>query len=37
VRAADAATLATGTTVHATLDRQGRPCRLPARVRGVFS
>ena len=37
VRAADAVTLATGTTVHATLDRQGRPCRLPARVRGVFS
>ena len=37
VRAADAATLATGTTVHATLDRQGRPCRLPARVRGVLS
>jgi acyl-CoA thioester hydrolase len=37
VRAADAATLATGTTVHATLDRQGRPCRLPTRVRGVFS
>ena len=29
---ADAATLATGTTVHATLDRDGRPCRLPDRV-----
>jgi acyl-CoA thioester hydrolase len=37
VRTADAATLATGTTVHATLDRQGRPCRLPARVRGLLS
>ncbi len=37
VRAADAATLAIGTTVHATLDRQGRPCRLPARVRSVLS
>jgi acyl-CoA thioester hydrolase len=37
VRAADAATLATGTTVHATLGRNGRPCRLPARVRTVFS
>ena len=33
VRLADAATLATGTTVHATLDRVGRPCRLPDRVR----
>ena len=37
VRAADAATLATGTTVHAALDRQGRPCRLPERVRTVLS
>jgi acyl-CoA thioester hydrolase len=37
VRAADAVTLATGTTVHATLDRHGRPCRLPARVRTLFS
>ena len=26
-------TLATGTTVHAALDRDGRPCRLPERVR----
>ena len=37
VRIADAATLATGTTVHATLDRNGRPCRLPPRVRSLFS
>jgi acyl-CoA thioester hydrolase len=37
VRPVDAATLATGTTVHATLDRQGRPCRLPERVRDVLS
>jgi len=37
VRLADAATLATGTTVHATLDRNGRPCRLPPRVRTLFS
>jgi acyl-CoA thioester hydrolase len=37
VRAADAATLATGTTVHAMLDRDGRPCRLPERVRMVLS
>jgi acyl-CoA thioester hydrolase len=37
VRMADAAPLATGTTVHATLDRNGRPCRLPPRVRTLFS
>jgi len=37
VRAADASTLATGTTVHATLDRAGRPCRLPERVRTLLS
>jgi acyl-CoA thioester hydrolase len=37
VRPADAATLATGTTVHATLGRNGRPCRLPERVRDVLS
>jgi acyl-CoA thioester hydrolase len=37
VRVADAATLATGNTVHATLDRNGRPCRLPERVRTLFS
>jgi acyl-CoA thioester hydrolase len=33
VRAADAALLATGTTIHATINRAGRPCRLPDRVR----
>ena len=37
VRAADAAMLATGTTIHATLDRAGRPCRLPERVRTWLS
>jgi acyl-CoA thioester hydrolase len=37
VRTADAATLATGSTVHATIDRNGRPCRLPERVRAVLS
>jgi len=37
VRTADAVTLATGTTVHATLDRDGKPCRLPTRVRTLFS
>jgi acyl-CoA thioester hydrolase len=28
--------LASGYTIHATLDRDGRPCRLPDRVRGVL-
>jgi acyl-CoA thioesterase FadM len=37
VRGSDGATLATGSTVHATLDRAGKPCRLPARVRTVFT
>ncbi|MBI3490657.1 MAG: acyl-CoA thioesterase [Acidobacteria bacterium] len=37
VRPVDHVTLATGTTVHATLDRTGRPCRLPERVRALFS
>ena len=37
VRLADAATLAMGTTVHATVDCNGRPCRLPERVRAVLS
>ena len=37
VRALDGARLATGSTVHATLDRRGRPCRLPERVRMLFS
>ncbi len=37
VRAADNATLATGSTIHATLGRDGRPCRLPDRVRALLS
>jgi acyl-CoA thioester hydrolase len=37
VRPADRVTLATGTTVHAALDRTGRPCRLPTRVQELFS
>jgi len=37
IRSADHATIATGTTVHATLDRNGRPCRLPERVKRVLS
>jgi acyl-CoA thioester hydrolase len=28
---------ASGRTVHAALDVSGRPCRLPARIREVFS
>lgn len=37
VRPADSATLATGRTVHAALDRTGKPCRLPERVRNIFA
>ena len=37
VRIADRALLATGSTVHAALDRAGKPCRLPERVRALFS
>jgi len=36
VRVADGAVLVTGRTVHAALDRDGRPCRLPARVRTLL-
>jgi acyl-CoA thioester hydrolase len=36
-RAADGTTLATGRTVHAALDRTGRPCRLPDRVKELFA
>jgi acyl-CoA thioester hydrolase len=36
VRVADGALLVTGHTVHAALDRAGRPCRLPARVRSLL-
>ena len=37
VRSTDRTTIATGSTVHATLDRSGRPCRLPERVKSVLS
>ena len=37
VRRADGQTLAAGYTVHATLDRSGRPVRLPARVRDLLA
>ena len=36
VRAADAVVLASGYTVHAVIDRTGRPCRLPDRVRTLL-
>jgi acyl-CoA thioester hydrolase len=36
VRAADAATLASGYTTHASLDPLGKPRRLPQRVRDIF-
>jgi acyl-CoA thioester hydrolase len=37
VRCADGATLATGMTIHATLDADGRPQRLPERIRELFA
>lgn len=37
VRRADAAVLATGYTVHAAIDRQGRPARMPERVKDLFA
>ena len=35
--AATSTRLVTGYTIHATLDRNGRPCRLPERVKAVFA
>lgn len=37
VRVGDGAPLAAGRTVHASVDREGRPCRLPSRVKELFS
>jgi acyl-CoA thioester hydrolase len=37
VRPADEAVLATGHTVHASLDRAGRPRRLPDRIRSILA
>jgi acyl-CoA thioester hydrolase len=37
VRAGDGQSLATGRTVHATIDRAGRPSRLPERVTSLFA
>jgi len=36
VRAADDAVLAEGYTVHASLDQDGRPRRLPDRIATLF-
>jgi acyl-CoA thioester hydrolase len=36
-RVADGVVAASGWTKHAALDSNGRPCRLPARVREVFA
>jgi acyl-CoA thioester hydrolase len=36
VRPSDRLTMATGQTVHAAIDRTGRPCRLPHRVTELF-
>lgn len=36
-RPADGQTIATGYTVHATVDRSGRPVRLPARVKDLLA
>jgi acyl-CoA thioester hydrolase len=37
LRRADQVVAAQGHTVHAAVDSSGRPCRLPARVKEVFS
>jgi len=37
VRRADAVTTAKGRTVHAALDADRRPCRLPGRIRQAFA
>ena len=37
IRRADGAALATGHTVHATIDRNGRPVRMPDRVKDLFA
>lgn len=37
VRRTDGTLLARGRTVHAAVDRRGRPCRLPERARNLLS
>ena len=36
VRGVDSVVLASGFTIHASVDRSGRPCRLPGRVQTLF-
>lgn len=36
-RRADSVLLATGHTVHATIDRDGRPVRMPDRIKDLFA
>jgi len=37
LRQSDSELAATGKTVHAAIGRDGRPCRLPSRVREAFA
>ena len=37
IRRADGVLLAIGHTVHATIDREGRPVRMPERVKDLFA
>jgi acyl-CoA thioesterase FadM len=37
IRKADQVVTACGHTLHAAVDPEGRPCRLPERVRQVFA
>ena len=37
IKVHDGSVAATGKTIHAALDANGRPCRLPERVREVFA
>jgi acyl-CoA thioester hydrolase len=37
IRPADGVLLATGYTVHASIDKDGRPCRLPERARALLT
>ena len=37
IRPSDTTTVATGRTVHASLDQRGRPRRLPARVKAALA
>ena len=36
-RAGEPGVIATGRTIHASLDRDGKPCRLPDRVKAVLA